>query len=367
MEHTDASCEEALKAFAFQGTPVCCSAYGNGHINGTYRVDCQGAGGGKHYILQDINTKVFARPEELMQNIGWVTEYLKEKIKEEGGDPERETLTIVPAKSGGLFFRDSSGRCWRSYVFITDAVTYERAESTREFFLCGRALGHFQQQLAEYPVERLAETIPDFHHTPKRLEALKRAAAEDVCGRNSSVRKELRFFLDREEETAAAVSLHAAGKLPLRVTHNDTKLNNILFDKRTGKPLCIIDLDTIMSGFSAFDFGDAIRSGASTASEDERDLSRVSLSLDLYDAFSEGFLKGCGGSLTETEKEMLPMGAKLMTMECGIRFLTDYLQGDRYFRIHRPHQNLDRARTQIALAADMERKWERMRVSIEKF
>ena len=188
-----------------------------------------------------------------------------------------------------------------------------------------------------------------------------------MCGRNSSVRKELRFFLDREEETAAAVSLHAAGKLPLRVTHNDTKLNNILFDKRTGKPLCIIDLDTIMPGFSAFDFGDAIRSGASTASEDERDLSRVSLSLDLYDAFSEGFLKGCGGSLTETEKEMLPMGAKLMTMECGIRFLTDYLQGDRYFRIHRPHQNLDRARTQIALAADMERKWERMRVSIEKF
>ena len=199
------------------------------------------------------------------------------------------------------------------------------------------------------------------------MEALKRAAAEDVCGRNSSVRKELRFFLDREEETAAAVSLHAAGKLPLRVTHNDTKLNNIMIDDITGEALCIIDLDTIMPGLSIFDFGDSIRFGANTADEDEPDVSLVSLSLPLFEIYTKGFLEGCQGSLTQAERDMLPMGAKLMTFECGVRFLTDFLQGDTYFRISRENHNLDRTRTQFALVADMEKKWADMEAIVRKY
>lgn len=252
------------------------------------------------------------------------------------------------------------------YLFVTDAVSYDMAENAEDFFQSARAFGHFQRLLDKYPVEKLTETIPDFHHTPKRFAAFCQALEKDVCSRKAGVQKETAFIMARKNEFSLVMDKLHNGEIPWRVTHNDTKLNNILLDKETKKALCVIDLDTIMPGASVFDYGDSIRFGANTAAEDEQDLDKVSLSLPLFEAYTKGFLEGCQGSLTEEETALLPWGAKLMTLECGMRFLTDYLEGDTYFRIHRPDHNLDRARTQFALAADMEQKWEQMKQIIQQ-
>lgn len=353
MELSEESWEIAGR-FAFLGEVAECSPYGNGHINGTFRVRCSPAG--QEYILQKINGEVFRDPEGLMQNIDRVTGFLRERIREAGGSPERETLTLVRTKEGELCHRAADGSCWRAYLFIPGTVCYERVERLEDFRRCGMAFGRFQRMLAGFPAGELAETIPGFHDTPSRFVALSRAAEMDVCGRAAEVESELAFFQERKEE----LRLQSAGRLPLRVTHNDTKLNNILFDRETGEGLCVIDLDTVMPGFSVFDFGDAIRFGANTAREDEPDVGKVSLSLPLFEAYTQGFLAGCAGQLTEEEVKALPWGAKLMTLECGMRFLTDYLEGDIYFKTAHPAHNLDRARTHIALVADMERKWAEM-------
>ena len=229
------------------------------------------------------------------------------------------------------------------------------------------AFGHFQRLLADYPAETLHETIKDFHNTPDRLEKFKKAVAEDICGRAASVQKEIDFILEREELTHALYDLQLDGRLPLRVTHNDTKLNNIMIDDETGKAICVIDLDTVMPGLTANDFGDSIRFGASTALEDEQDLSKVSCDLHLFDVYARGFIEGCGGALTDLEIDMLPMGAILMTFENGIRFLTDHLEGDHYFRIHREGHNLDRCRTQLTLVKDMQEKLPQMNAIIQKY
>lgn len=366
----DAQCgkiREAIGLLAFEGEPVSWERYGSGHINDTFRLVCKDKEMERHYIIQRINHEVFKDPVSLMRNIAGVTSFLRKKILEQGGDPNRETLNIIKAKDGKDYCQDSDKNYWRGYLFIEGAVTYDKVRDPRDFYQSGRAFGRFKRQLAEYPADELAETIPNFHNTPVRLEAFKEAVKADVCGRAHLVEEEIRFVLDREEEAGVAMRMLKEGKLPLCVTHNDTKLNNIMIDDATGDALCIIDLDTIMPGLSIFDFGDSIRFGANTAEEDEPDVSKVSLSLPLFDIYTRGYLEGCKGSLTQTEKEMLPMGAKLMTFECGMRFLMDFLQGDIYFHISRENHNLDRARTQFALVADMEKKWNEMEEVVRKY
>lgn len=350
----------AIAAFCLEGSPLSAKPYGNGHINDTFLVVCAESGKEKPYILQRMNHAIFQNPKALMENVAGVTAYLRKKIIERGGNPERETLTVVKTKDGENFFEDSLHNFWRVFPFIDHTFCLEKVENAHDFYDCAVAFGDFQRQLADYPAETLHETIPLFHHTPSRFQTFQKAAADDVLGRAGSAQSEIDFALAREADAHVLTDLLDKGELPLRVTHNDTKLNNILFDNDTRKALCVIDLDTVMPGLSLYDFGDSIRTGANTGAEDETDLSKIGLDLSLFETFTEGFLSGCAGSLTPLEIELLPMGAKLMTYECGIRFLADYLVGDVYFKIHRENHNLDRARTQFKLVADMEQKWEEM-------
>lgn len=358
--------QEVFQAFQFKGSLVSCERYGSGHINETYKLITEGEEGSKEYILQKINHQIFQDVPGLMKNIDGVTTFLRSKIVTENGDPDRETLNLVPARDGMVYYQDRDKEYWRAYYFIKGASCYDAVERPEDFYESGKAFGRFQGLLADYPAEELTETIPNFHNTPVRFETFLKAVKEDVCGRAGQVAEEIRFLMDRESEMGIAMNMLKNKELPLRVTHNDTKLNNIMIDDVTRKAICVIDLDTIMPGFSMFDFGDAIRFGANTAAEDETDLSKVSLSLPLFEIYTKGFLEGCSGNLTENEVKMLPWGAKLMTMENGLRFLTDYLEGDHYFRIHREHHNLDRARCQIALALDMEKKWSEMEKIVER-
>ena len=342
--------------------------FGSGHINDTYRLTYEiGDMGDVYVILQRMNREIFKKPVELMENIVGVTSHLRKKIIKAGGDPERETLNVILAKDGKAYYVDSMGEYWRSFKYITEATSYDLVEKPEDFYESAVAFGHFQRMLADYPAETLHETIEGFHDTKARLRAFKEAVEKDVCGRAASVQKEIDFVLSHEDTANVFGDLLAKGELPLRVTHNDTKLNNIMIDNTTRKGICVIDLDTVMPGLAMNDFGDSIRFGASTAEEDEQDLSKVSCSMELFELYVKGFLEGCAGSLTDKEVEMLPMGAKVMTYECGMRFLADYLEGDHYFKIHREGHNLDRARTQFKLVADMESKWDTMAEIVRKY
>ncbi len=339
--------KEIIKAFAVEGRAICCVPFGTGHINGTWLLVTNRP---HLYILQRVNTSIFPAPEGLMRNIVRVTGHLRRK------DPDpRHVLTLVPTLTGDLFLDRKEKGFWRMYEYITDGVCLDRAETAEDFRLSGKAFGTFQRQMADFPAEELTEVIPGFHDTPGRYAALHRALQEDREGRAASVRRETDFFLGREGEAGLLMSMLQRGELPRRVTHNDTKLNNVMLDEATREPLCILDLDTVMPGLAATDFGDSIRFGASTAAEDEPDAGRVHLDLALYEAYARGFLGACGGELTPEELETLPDGARLITLENGVRFLTDYLEGDHYYHTERQGQNLDRTRTQIALVKDMER------------
>lgn len=351
---------EAAAAFDLRGPIRSCERYGSGHINDTFLAVCGEEGKEYRYILQRMNHEVFKDIPGLMKNIQGVTSFLRRQILKDHGDPDRETLNLVPTREGKDYYQDSLGNFWRVYLFIEGASCYNLVEKPEDFYQSGKAFGRFQRLLADFPARELTETIPNFHNTPARFQTFLKAVEKDEMGLAASVEKEIRFISRREQEMGLALRLQKEGKLPLRVSHNDTKLNNIMIDDITGEALCIIDLDTIMPGLSIFDYGDSIRFGANTAAEDEQDLSRVSLSLPLFDIYTKGFLEGCGGRLTDTELSLLPYGAKMMTLECGMRFLTDYLMGDVYFHISRPGHNLDRCRTQLELVADMERKWEEM-------
>ena len=334
--------------------------FGNGHINSTFCV-----GEPTRYILQKINTAVFTDPEGLMKNIAAVTDHIRKKIAEAGRDPARETLTFLPTDEGRFFYSDQSGNCWRVYRFVDGSHVLEAA--TPELFgESARAFGQFQKLLSDFPAESLCETIPRFHDTTARLEQLREAIAENKSGRADEVGEEIEFAFARAGETDTIVAALARGEIPLRVTHNDSKLNNVLFDDQTGKALCVIDLDTVMPGSLLYDYGDALRFGASTAAEDETDLSRVWFDMDLFRAYTDAYLETLAGSITAREIELLPMGAKLITLECGMRFLADHINGDVYFRVHRENQNLDRARTQFKLVADMESKWKEMQAIVSE-
>lgn len=365
-EEACAKIQEAIEVFDFKGEYISHEKYGSGHINDTFLVLIRKEDGSvKKYILQRMNHHIF-KPEQLMQNICNVTSFLREKIEKSGGNPDRETINVIPTKDGRTYFKDSIGSYWRSYQFIEDAACFDKVEKPEDFYQSAVAFGRFQNLLSDFKADTLHETIVDFHNTPKRFTTFKEAVEKDICNRVASVQEEIDFVMQRADDMEICMDMLKRGELPLRVTHNDTKLNNVMIDNQTGKGLCVIDLDTVMPGLSIFDFGDSIRFGANTAVEDEKDLSKVSLDLHLFKQYAAGFLEGCNGSLTENELRMLPIGAKIMTLECGMRFLTDYLQGDVYFNIHRPEHNLDRCRTQFKLVEDMERKMEQMHQIIQE-
>ncbi|MBO5460744.1 MAG: aminoglycoside phosphotransferase family protein [Ruminococcus sp.] len=360
--------QEAILAFQFEGELVNIAPFGSGHINDTFLLTFDiGEDGTKKAILQRMNHGIFKDPVGLMENILGVTAHLKKKIIENGGDPDRETLNVILSKEGKPYYKDSFEDYWRSYIYITGATCYDQVEKPEDFYESAVAFGKFQSLLADYPAETLHETIEGFHDTKARFAVFKKAVEEDIVGRAALVQKEIQFVLDHEDVADYFGNLQEQGELPLRVTHNDTKLNNIMIDDKTGKGICVIDLDTVMPGLAMNDFGDSIRFGASTAAEDEKDLDKVWCDMELFDIYARGFIEGCDGKLTEKEILLLPMGAKVMTFECGMRFLTDYLQGDTYFKIHREGHNLDRCRTQFKLVEDMEKKWETMNAIVKKY
>lgn len=341
---------EVLRGFRLDAKPVSCEPYGCGHINVTYLAVTES---GRRYILQKINNNTFRDVAGLMENITAVTEFLRTKT-----DDPRSVLTLVKTADGASYLHAQEGY-WRVYDFVEDTICLQQPETDEDFYQSAVGFGTFQQLLAEFPAEKLHETIPNFHNTPDRYRAFLETLERDPMRRAAQVQPEIEFALARQSEMAALQTALKSGELPLRVTHNDTKLNNVLLDAKTRKALCVIDLDTVMPGSSLYDFGDSIRFGAATAAEDERDLSRMEMSLERFRIFTRGYVRSCPG-LMQKELELLPLGAKTMTMECGVRFLTDYLDGDHYFAVHRGGQNLDRARTQFRLVADMEKKWNEM-------
>ncbi len=359
---------DLIKHFAIQGEPIENRVSTTGHINKTHVVKTVESDGIEHrYILQRINTDIFTRPVELMENVAKVTAYLRDIISEQGGDSDRETMTLVPAYDGRNFWIDEQDGYWRVYLYVPNTISYDMAETPEMFENAGYAFGKFQYRLKDYPATALAETIPHFHDTESRYRDFLRAVEENRSGRRHEVEDEIRFITERAEKCSYITSRLASGEIPVRVTHNDTKLNNVLIDKDSGEALCVIDLDTVMPGSALYDFGDGIRFGASSATEDERDLNKVFVRLDMYESYVKGFLRGCNRSLTEAELDALPMGAYIITLETGMRFLGDHLNGDTYFAIHREGHNLDRARTQLKLVADMETKMDEMHRIVEKY
>ena len=347
---------EVLRAFRLDAKPVSCEPYGCGHINVTYLAVMESS---RRYILQKINNNTFRDVAGLMENITAVTEFLRTKT-----DDPRSVLTLVKTHDGASYLH-AQDAYWRVYDFVEGTICLQLPETDEDFYQSAVGFGTFQQLLTDFPAAKLHETIPNFHNTPDRYRALLETLERDPMHRAAQVQPEIEFALARQAEMSAIQNALTAGELPLRVTHNDTKLNNVLLDAKTRKALCVIDLDTVMPGSSLYDFGDSIRFGAATAAEDEKDLSKMEMSLDRFRVFTRGYVRACPG-LTAKELELLPMGAKTMTMECGVRFLTDYLDGDHYFAVHREGQNLDRARTQFKLVADMEKKWDEMRKIVEE-
>lgn len=355
----------AAGSFAFEGMPVAAEPMGAGHINDTYALACAGGDGARRrYVLQRIERRVFGNPAGLMKNIAAVTRHMRGKALLAGRDPDRRTLTIIPTDRGDDFLEDGDGECWRAYAYIEGTHSRDTAESPAQFRGAGALLGNFHATLSDFPIASLYETIPAFHDTKLRYGQFLNAVGRDAANRARGAAAEIGFLSARGGDSSVLADLIAEGRLPLRATHNDTKFGNILIDDATGECLCLIDLDTVMAGLCLYDFGDSIRTGASTGLEDERDLSKVSMDLGLFESFARGYLEAAGGILTRLERELLPFSAWLMTLESGLRFLTDHLNGDTYFKVHRPGHNLDRARTQIKLLADMERKADEMRKAV---
>lgn len=341
--------------------------YGTGHINDTYLAAFDDGGPGDRYILQRINHEIFRDVPRLMDNICRVTAHLGAQIEAGGGDPERETLTVIPTRDDAPYVLTDGGDYWRAYRFIERARTYEIMEDPAQACEGGRAFGRFQQLLADLPPPPLHETIPDFHHTPKRLEALERAVAEDVCNRCSACRAEIDFTFARRPLAESVVTALADGTVPQRVTHNDTKLNNVMFDEASGKAVCVIDLDTVMPGSVLYDFGDMVRTFTPTAAEDEPDLDKLDMDLNVFRELARGYIEAAGPFLQPAETDRLVLAGKLLTFTIGIRFLTDYLAGDVYFKTTRPGHNLDRLRTQLKLVGLIEEREERMESIVREF
>ncbi len=353
--------QNVLKRFAFGGELISCKEFGSGHINKTYIATYEENGVRQRYVVQKVNGNVFKNIDELMENVFAVTSYLRKIIEANGGDPDRETLHFIKTKDGKKYYSGEGGDFYRAYIFVRNSISYDTADTAELFAASGAAFGKFQKMLGDFDSDSLYETIPNFHNTAWRYEnEFLPAVHLDVCSRAQNCREEIVFIQARKGELSRLTDLVKEGKIPLRVTHNDTKLNNVMFDKDTNKCVCVIDLDTVMPGIALFDFADAIRFGASTAAEDEADLSKVSLNLEYFEAYTRGFLGECGDTLSDCEKENLAFAAKLITLELAMRFLTDYLSGDVYFKTAYSEHNLVRAKNQLALVADMEAKMPEM-------
>lgn len=336
--------------------------YGNGHINDTYMCETD-----PRFILQRINSNVFKKPWEVMENIANVTAHVAKKIKATGGDVNRETLNVIKTKDGENYYKLDEENYFRMYKFVEDTISYEIVDDPIQMYNTGHAFGKFQKMLNDFPADKLYETIVKFHDTPERVNQLKEAIEKNASGRKESVKAEIDFALSYSKYAAEIMEAMKKGEVPLRVTHNDTKLNNVLFDDKTGEGICVIDLDTVMPGSLLYDFGDALRFGASSGTEDEKDLDKIYFDLEKFEQFAKGFLEETADCLTEKEIELLPLSALLMTYECGIRFLADHINGDTYFKIHRENHNLDRARTQLKLVYDIESKLDVMHDIIKKY
>lgn len=345
--------------FAITEGIVSCKPYGDGHINETYLITTASL---RKYILQALNTYVFPHPDEVMENIEKVTSFLAQRT-----DDPRKVLHFLKTREGSDHVLSEDGRYFRMMEFVPDSVCPARPYTSAVFRECARAFGQFQKQLNDFDAASLHETIPDFHNTPKRFENLMKAVHEDRMKRASSAEEELRFAMAHKDFCSVLLDAHTEGILPLRVSHNDTKCDNVLLDADTARALCVIDLDTVMPGFSVTDFGDAVRFGACTAAEDEKDVSRVGLNMDMYNAYAEGFLEECGSILRREEIMLMPEGAMMMTLENGMRFLTDYLEGDVYYRTAYPDHNLVRCRTQFRLVTEMEKNWNEMKNTVRRY
>lgn len=339
----------AAEQFAVSGTFVEAIPWGSGHIHDTLRVEMDASGIRRHSVLQRINERVFPRVPELMENVARVTAHIEKQLADRA-DWERRVSRLIPTQDGRNWLRDAQGTCWRMFSFIEGARSVEQVETPEQCYRAARAFGEFQHRLVTLPGPRLHDTIPDFHHTAKRFAALEQAIAADAAGRAATAAAEIEFALARKPITRVLLD---AG-LPERITHNDTKINNVLLDEQTGEALCVIDLDTVMPGLALYDFGDLVRTATSPSAEDERDLDKVSLRMDYYQALVEGYLSSAGPFLTRRERELLAFSGKLITFEIGIRFLADYLNGDTYFKVHRAGHNLDRCRSQFRLVASIE-------------
>lgn len=353
--------------FCLNGTYTDCVPYGEGHINETFLLTTTGDDGCVNkYILQRVNSNLFKDVARLMNNIYLVTEFARKKIAERGGDPDRESLTVIKTKDGGLFYTDGTNY-FRVYLFISDATAYQVVEKPEHFYQSAVAFGNFANLLAEFDASSLYEPLPDFHNTVKRFENLKKAIAENKSGRADNVKEEIQFALAHETLVGKIVYQLEKGIIPCKVTHNDTKLNNVLIDNASGKAVAVIDLDTIMPGTIVYDFGDSIRFGCNPAAEDEKDLSKVNFDINLFEQYVKGYMSALRDSMTVAEAKNLALGAIIMTYECGIRFLSDYLDGDVYFRVKREEHNLDRTRTQFKLVSDMERLYDEMNAIVDKY
>lgn len=327
----------------------------SGHINSTYRVSYEREGGGtRRYILQRINESVFKDPLAVMRNVECVTHHINWKVLRVKKDLGGQTLSLYPDKTGRFYVRGEGGGIWRCYNCLEGCKSHDVVENTRQAYEAGHAFGAFQDLVSDLPPEEIVETIPDFHHTPKRFDRLMDAVGRDEVGRVAGIAEELAFVRNHEGELGRFQTMRDAGDLPVRITHNDTKINNVMFDAETDEAVCVIDLDTVMPGLSLYDFGDLVRTATNPAEEDERDLSKVEMRLAVFEALAEGYLKSAGRKLTEAEVSQLAFSSRVVAIELGMRFLTDHLNGDRYFRVHREGHNLDRARTQLKMAACFE-------------
>ncbi len=353
--------KHVLPNFQFEGSFASVEELQSGNIHNTFRLTFRGAGGREmRYALQHINSYVFKDPRAVMRNMALVLDHLRGCYVSEGIDPKRRMLELIPTLDGHVLYEDKDQEFWRAYHFIEGATAHDRVDCPERFLEAGRGFGEFQRRLHDFPAEALTETIPNFHNTPKRFYAFVASVDADRAGRVRDLEKEIDFVFDRRKVTHEIVGRIASGELPLRATHNDTKINNVMIDDDTGRATCVIDLDTVMPGSVLYDFGDAIRFGASTAAEDEPDLTKVSLDLDLFTRFARGYLSEVNGFLSPGELRLLPLGAKVITCEQVIRFLTDYIDGDLYFKVKDPQHNLVRARAQMRLLEDIERKYDRM-------
>ena len=367
MHSEAAHYRDVARRFQIPGEVTNLVPYGSGHINDTFLVDTDLGGRSAYFILQRINDAVFTKPDLVMENVVRVTTWLQEVLRaEQAEDLGRRCLTLVPAKNGDWSWLDEEGSTWRMYVFIARTCTVDVVEHPEQAWHAARSFGELQRRLADLPATDLHETIPDFHHTRRRFQALVHALERDPKNRAAQAQEEIDFVLRREADCDVLLNLAERGEVPLRVIHNDTKINNVLMDEQTGEGICVIDLDTVMPGLSLYDFGDLVRGATATCSEDERDLDKMEMDPTLFRAAAAGFLAGAGDALTAAERDHLAFSGRLLSLECGIRFLTDYLLGDRYFKTRRLDQNLDRSRSQFKLVRSIERQEDDMRGCVEE-